>query len=60
MSWRRVVAFVAFIVFIALVVGVTAARDALAGEKFRGRTVWYTVKWEQMDVGDEKGHIYAL
>jgi hypothetical protein len=24
------------------------------------RTVWYNIKWEQINVGDEKGHVVVV
>ena len=60
MSKKRVIAFVAFFAFIALVLGVVAVGDAVAGEKVKGRLVGYTVKWEQVQVGDEEGHVIAV
>jgi len=38
----------AFIALITLAFGVALVGGALAGEKVKGRTVWYTVKWEQI------------
>ena len=46
----------AFIVLIAFAVGIALVGDALAGEKFKTRTVYYTVKWEHIEIGDEEGH----
>jgi hypothetical protein len=45
---------------IALFVGVVALGDALAGEKFKLRTVKHSVKWEQVNAGDEEGHVVAI
>jgi len=45
---------------IAVFLGVVALADALAGEKIKGRTVKNTVKWEQINVGDEDGHVVAV
>lgn len=33
--------------------------DALAGW-YKGRTVFYNTKWEQIEVGDEEGHVVAV
>jgi hypothetical protein len=51
---------IAFIALITLAFGVSLVADALAGEKMKGRTVKYTVKWESVDVGDEEGHVVAV
>jgi len=40
--------------------GIAAVGNAAAGEKLKVRNVWYGVKWEPIDVGDEKGHLIAL
>ena len=62
MSWRRVVAFVAFIVFIALVVGVTAVGDALAGERGKvvSREVYCASSFPSVKVPDAEGHAIYL
>jgi hypothetical protein len=56
MSKSRIIALTALII---LALGMTAVGNAVAGEKFKLRTAKYTVKWEQLDVGDEEGHIIA-
>ena len=50
----------AFIALITLAFGVVLVGDALAGEKFKLRTVKYMTKWEQVNVGDEEGHFVAI
>jgi len=50
----------AFIALITLAFGVALVGGALAGEKVKGRTVWYTVKWEQISVPGEEKHLIAL
>jgi len=58
MSALRVIALFGLI---ALFVGVVALGDAQAGEKFRGRSVMYFVKWERIDVpGEEKHFVVAF
>jgi len=57
MSRFKLLALVALITF---AFGVTLVGDALAGEKFKLRTVKYSVKWEAIDVGDEEGHAVAI
>jgi len=56
MAAIRVMAFVALIALVAMAV----VGDALAGEKWKGRTVWYAVKWEQVNVPGEEGHLVAV
>jgi hypothetical protein len=50
----------ACIAVIASFVGASIVGDALAGEKFKLRTVKYMTKWEQVNVGDEEGHCVAI
>jgi hypothetical protein len=51
---------VAFVALITLAFGVALVADALAGEKVKGRIAGYNVKWEQVQVGDEEGHVTAI
>ena len=51
---------VLFIALITLAFGIAVVGDALAGEKFKARTVKQKVKWEQIEVGDQEGHIIAV
>ena len=63
MSQRRVRAFIAFVAFIALAVGVTALGDALAGEHGRvaSRDVFFATGFPSAKVPDTEGHaIYLL
>jgi len=57
MSAFRVIALVGLV---ALFLGAVAVGDAVAAEKWKGRTVWYTVKWEQVNVPGEEGHLVAV
>jgi len=57
MSAPRILALAALISF---GLGAVAVGDALAGEKFKLRTVKHMTKWEQINVGDEEGHIIAV
>ena len=34
--------------------------NAVAAEKIAGRNVKHNVKWEQIEVGDEEGHVVAI
>jgi hypothetical protein len=54
---RRLRIFSLLLIF---ALGIVVAGDALAGEKVRGRNVYYTTKWQQIAVGDEEGHILAV
>ena len=57
MSKSKIIALVALISF---AFAVTAIGNAVAGERHKGRTVWYGVKWEQINVPGEEGHIIAV
>jgi len=57
MSAFRVIAFLGLI---GLFLGVVALGNAMAGEKFKFRTVKHFVKFETINVGDEEGHIIAV
>jgi hypothetical protein len=50
----------AFIALITLAFGVTIVGDALAGEKYKIRGVFYTIKWETINVPGEEKHLLAL
>jgi hypothetical protein len=47
------------IALITLAFGVALIGDAMA-EKAKGRVVGYNVKWEQVEVGDQEGHVVAV
>jgi hypothetical protein len=57
MSRSRIIALTAVIAFI---FGMIAIDNVLAGEKYKGRTVKYCTKWEQLDVGDIEGHFIGV
>ena len=57
MSRSKIVGMMALIAF---VVGIALVSHAGAGEKIKCREVSYVTKFEQINVGDEKGHVIAL
>ncbi len=57
MSKSKIVGMMALIAF---AMGIVLVGDVMAGEKIKCRTVWYTTKWEQINVGDEKDHVVAV
>jgi hypothetical protein len=57
MSKSKIVGIVALIAF---TMGILLVGDVVAGEKFKCRIVWYVTKNEQINVGDETGHVVAL
>ena len=42
------------------VFGIAMIDCAAAGEKMKWHGAGFTVKWEQMEVGDEEGHVIAI
>jgi hypothetical protein len=57
MSRFKIMALIALFTF---ALGLALAGDAVAGEKMKGRCNWWTVKWEQIEVGDQEGHVFAI
>jgi hypothetical protein len=57
MSKSKIMGIMALIAF---TMGIVLVGDVVAGEKFKGRTVWYTTKWEQIGVPGEEKHLMAL
>jgi hypothetical protein len=57
MSKSKIVAMMALIAF---VMGIALVGDVVAGEKFKGRSDLNMLKWEQIKVGDEEGHVVAF
>ena len=57
MSKSKIMGVMALIAF---AMGILLVGNAVAGEKFKGRTVMYGTKWEQINVGDEDGHVVAV
>jgi hypothetical protein len=51
---------IGMMVLIAFAMGIVLVNCAVAGEKFKGRTVWYMTKWEQIGVPGEEKHLMAL
>jgi hypothetical protein len=50
---------ITLIALIPLAFGVALIGDAMA-EKYKGRIVGSSVKWSQVEVGDEEGHVIAV
>ena len=57
MSKSKIVGIMALIAF---AVGIFLVGNAVAGEKHRLSTVYHMIKWEQMNVPGEEGHVIAL
>jgi hypothetical protein len=57
MSKFKIVGMTVLIVF---AMAILLVGNAVAGEKFKGRTVWYATKWEKMDVPGEEKHLVLL
>ena len=50
----------AVIISLIMIFGIITIDCAIAGEKYKGHGTSYTVKWEQIEVGDEEGHVIAI
>jgi len=57
MSKTKIIALVGLII---VAFATTAIDNAVAGEKFKWRVVWYTVKAEPIDVPGEEGQIMMI
>ena len=57
MSKWKIMALVALITFAFATVGIG---NAVAGEKVKGRNAKHTTRWEQIEVGDEEGHVVGI
>jgi hypothetical protein len=57
MSKSKIVGMIALITF---AMGIFLVGEAMAGEKFKVRAVIITTKWQQIDVGDEEGHVVGV
>jgi len=57
MSKSKVIALVVLITF---AFDMTAVGNAVAGENYKVRAVYYFTKWEQLSVPGEEKHIIAL
>jgi len=47
---------IALVVLITFAFGMTAVGNAVAGENYKVRTVYYSTKWEQLSVPGEEKH----
>ncbi len=57
MCQSRIFSFVFAIFFIFSIANIDIA---IAGENYKAHGTSYTVKWEQIEVGDEEGHIIGI
>jgi hypothetical protein len=57
MSKSKTIAFIGLII---LAFCICKIGNAVAAEKIAGRNVKHNVKWEQIEVGDEEGHVVAV
>ena len=57
MSWSKIFAMTAVVMF---VFGIATIDCAVAGEKLKWHGATYSVKWEQIEVGDKEGHVVAV
>ncbi len=54
MSKSKIVGIIGLIAF---AMGIVLVGDVVAGEKVKVRKVQHLLKWEQINVGDEEGHV---
>jgi hypothetical protein len=57
MSWLKIISATAIIICI---LGITTIDCAVAGEKTKWHGTGVTSNWQQIEVGDEKGHVLAI
>ena len=57
MSPSKIFAATAVVVF---VFGIATIECAVAGERIKAHGASFTVKWEQIEVGDEEGHVIGI
>ncbi len=57
MSKSKIVGMMALIAF---AMGILLVGDAVAGENVKARTVTHNTKCQQIDVGDEDGHVVVV
>jgi hypothetical protein len=57
MSKSKIVGIMALIAF---AMAILLVGNAAAGEIFKARNVTHTTKWQQIDVGDEDGHVIVV
>lgn len=57
MFWSKIISVAAVIAFVS---GIATIDCAVAGEKQKWHGASYTVKWEQIEIGDEEGHVIAI
>ncbi len=57
MSKSKTVGIVALIAF---AIGLLLVGSAVAGEKYKTRSIFYTIKWETINVPGEEKHLLAL
>jgi hypothetical protein len=57
MSKSKIVAIMALIAF---AIGIVLVGNAVAGEKFKGRIIYYNTNWEQIGVPGEEKHLMGI
>ena len=57
MSWSKIISATAIITFI---FGIATIDCAVAGEKMKWHGTGVASNWQQIEVGDEKGHVLAM
>ena len=57
MSWRKILIVTTVVL---LIFGIATIDYAVAGEKQKWHGTGISVKWEQIEVGDEEGHVIGI
>ena len=57
MSWRKIFTITTVVLFL---IGIATIDRAVAGEKQKWHGTGINVKWEQIEVGDEEGHVIGI
>ena len=57
MSWSKIFAVTAVVMF---VFGIATIDCAVAGEKMKWHGASFTTNWQQIEVGDEEGHVVVV
>ena len=57
MSWRKILIVTSVVLFI---FGIAKIESAVAGQKQKWHGTGINVKWEQIEVGDEEGHVIGI
>jgi hypothetical protein len=57
MSWSKIFTVITVVL---IIFGIATINNAVAGEKYKWHGTSIGVKWEQIEVGDEEGHVIGI